>query len=284
MDSLRSPASRTVLTLGLLSGAFILFTGAVGMIAAFHEREVVDRFISMGQLTLLAAPFVTAYYCASRLKQYGGRQNVLIAGASVGLLTAMPSITLLLFNSDEFRFLLFLTLRLAPIAAASAIAWGRHRAGAETQTVIGIWLLIALLVSIVTYSFALIFEIKGDLRTVLVNIDRDWVEVITFENRKDLMRGIGTFGLVSVTSGLAGAVLYLMPTVPRRALIYGLGITTLIGAFGETARLILQENVDRDTLREIFRRDTLRQNAALALFVISTAAGFLWALLRAPGA
>jgi len=77
---------------------------------------------------------------------------------------------------------------------------------------------------------------------------------------------------------LAGAVLYRMPRVPRRVLIYGLGITTLIGAFGETARLILQENVDRDTLREIFRRDTLRQNAALALFVISTAAGFLWAL------
>ncbi|MDE2775863.1 MAG: leucine/isoleucine/valine transporter permease subunit [Chloroflexota bacterium] len=279
MDHLRSPASRTVLTLGLLSGAFILFTGAVGMIAAFHEREVVDRFISLGQLTLLAAPFVTAYYSASRLREYGGDlRNVLIAGAGVGLLTALPSITLLLFNSDEFRVLLFLTLRLAPIVAASAIAWGRHRAGAETQTVIGIWLLVAILVGIVTYSFALIFEIKGDLRTVLVNIDRDWVEVITFENRNDLMRGIGTFGFVSVASGLAGSVLYLMPTVPRRALIYGLGITTLIGAFGETARLILQENVDRDTLREIFRRDTLRQNAALALFVISTAAGFLWAL------
>ena len=58
----------------------------------------------------------------------------------------------------------------------------------------------------------------------------------------------------------------------------GLGVTALIGAFGETARLILQENVDRDTLREIFRRDTLRQNAALALFIISTAAGFLWAM------
>jgi len=138
--------------------------------------------------------------------------------------------------------------------------------------------MIAFLVGIVTFSFALIFEIKGDLRTVLVNIDRDWVEVVTFDNRNDLMRGIGTLGFVSMAAGFAGSLLYLMPAVPRRALVYGLSVTVLVGAFGETVRLVLQENLDRDTLREIFRRDTLRQNAALALFVISTAAGFLWAM------
>ncbi len=279
MDVLRSRTSRDVLSLGLLSGAFILFTGAVGMIAAFHEREVVDRFISLGQLMLLTAPFVTAYFAAGRLREQGeSAPRMLAAGVAVGLLTALPSVILLLFNSDEYRFLLFMTLRLAPLVAASVIAWGRLRAGAEMQTAIGIWLLVAVLVGIVTYSFALIFEVKGDLRSVFVNIDRDWVEVVTFDNRKDLMRGIGALGLVSIVSGFGGSILYLLPTVPRRALIYGLGVTALIGAFGETARLILQENVDRDTLREIFRRDTLRQNAALALFVISTAAGFFWAL------
>ena len=279
MDWLRSQTSRTVLIPGLLSGAFILFTGAVGMIAAFHEREVVDRFMSLGQLLLLMAPFITAYYASRRLSELGERApRILVAGIAVGLLTALPSVILLLFNSDEFRFLLFFTLRLAPFAAASAIAWQRHRAGAETQTVIGLWFLVAVLVGVVTFSFALIFEIKGDLRSVLVNIDRNWVEVITFDNRDDLLLGITTFGLVSIVAGFAGSVLYLMPAVPRRALVYGLGITALVGAFGETARLILQENVDRDTLREIFRRDTLRQNAALALFIISTVSGFLWAM------
>ena len=279
MDLFRSQTSRHVLSLGLLSGAFILFTGAVGMIAAFHDREVVDRFISLGQLMLLTAPFVTGYFVASRLSEYGEAiPRILAAGVAVGLLTALPSVVMLLFNSDEFRFLLFLFLRLAPFVAASAIAWQRHQAGAETQAVIGIWLLVAALVGIVTFSFALIFEIKGDLRSVLVNIDRDWVDVITFDNRKDLPLGIATLGLVSIVSGFAGSVLFLMPTVPRRALIYGLSVTAIVGAFGETARLILQENVDRDTLRAIFRRDTLRQEAALALFIISTAAGFLWAL------
>ena len=279
MDLFRSQTSKTVLALGLLSGAFILFTGAVGMIAAFHDREVVDRFISLGQLLLLIAPFVTAYFVAGRLDEHGAAPTqILVAGLAVGLLTALPSVILLLFNSDEFRFLLFLVLRLAPFAAASAVAWQRHQAGAHPQTVIGIWLLVAALVGIVTFSFALIFEIKGDLRSVLVNIDRDWVDVITYDNRKDLPLGIATFGLVSIVAGFAGSVLFLMPAIPRRALIYGLGITALVGAFGETARLILQENLDRDTLREIFRRDTLRQNAALALFIISTAAGFLWAV------
>ena len=279
MDLLRSQTSKTILIFGLLSGAFILFTGAVGMIAAFHEREVVDRFISLGQLLLLMAPFITAYYVSRQLSDSNeGKAPLLISGLIIGLLTALPSIILLLFNSDEYRFLLDICLRAIPFAAASVIAWRMHRAGAETQTALGIWLVVAFLIGIVTFSFALIFEIKGDLRTVLVNIDRDWVEVVTFDNRKDLMLGIGTLGLVSMAAGLAGSALFLMPAVPRRALIYGLSVTVLVGAFGETVRLVLQENLDRDTLREIFRRDTLRQNAALALFVISTVAGFLWAL------
>ncbi len=279
MDLLRSQTSKTILIFGLLSGAFILFTGAVGMIAAFHEREVVDRFISLGQLLLLMAPFITAYYVSRQHSDSNeGKAPLLISGLIIGLLTALPSIILLLFNSDEYRFLLDICLRAIPFVAASVIAWRMQRAGAETQTTLGIWLVVAFLIGIVTFSFALIFEIKGDLRTVLVNIDRNWVEVVTFDNRKDLMLGIGTLGLVSMAAGLAGSALFLMPAVPRRALIYGLSVTVLVGAFGETVRLVLQENLDRDTLREIFRRDTLRQNAALALFVISTVAGFLWAL------
>ncbi|MCY3833483.1 MAG: hypothetical protein OXG85_10735 [Chloroflexi bacterium] len=278
MDLIWTQTSRRVLVYGLLAGAFILFIGAVGMIAAFHEREVVDRFISLGQLMLMLAPFVTAYYVAGQVAERDqDRPLALVSGVLIGLLTTVPTVILLLFNSDQYRFLLDLTLRLTPFVAATITAWRMHRAGAEAQTALGAWLAIVLLVGIVTFSFALIFEIKGNLRSVLVNINREWVAVVTFDNRGDLMRGLGALALVSTVSGFAGSILYLLPAVPRRALIYGLGVTALIGAFGETARLILQENVDRDTLREIFRRDTLRQNAALALFIISTAAGFLWA-------
>ncbi|MYD08873.1 MAG: hypothetical protein F4X02_02405 [Chloroflexi bacterium] len=279
MKMLRSETSRTVLSLGLLAGAFILFTGAVGMIAAFHEREVVDRFISLGQLLLMLAPFVAAYLGATRLDAQGvGAQAMLGGGIIVGLITAMPTVILLLFNSDEFRFLLDLTLKLIPFVVATVYARRLHKSGSDQRLIIGSWLAIVVLIGIVTFSFALIFEIKGDLRSVLPNISRDWVDVVTFDNRNELMTGIFALLLVSAGAGAAGGIVYNIPPVPRKALLYGLGVTLLVGAFGETVRLILQENVDRDTLKQIFRRDTLRQNPALLLFVVSTVAGYLWAM------
>ncbi len=279
MNMLRSQNTRIVLTLGLLAGAFILFTGAVGMIAAFHEREVVDDFISLGQLLLLLAPFLAGFAAANRLGEKGAAALLIISGGfAVGLLTALPTLILLLFNSEEYRYLLTIALRLVPFLVATYFAWKMQKNGSDKQFTIGAWLAIVVLIGIVTFSFALIFEIKGELRSVLVNIDRDWVDVVTFDNRTELMNGIMTLSFASIAAGLVGSIFYLIPPIPRRALLYGLGVTLMVGAFGETVRLILQENLDRDTLREIFRRDTLRQNPALMLLVISTVAGFLWAI------
>ena len=278
MNSLKSQNLQTIVVLGLLAGAFILYTGAVGMIAAFHEREVVKDVISLGQLLLVLAPFVAAYTAANRIGDAGaGQAEILAGGVAVGILTAIPTIVLLLFNSEEYRFLLDLTLRVLPLAAATYIVWPMYRSGRDMQIVIGSWLAIAVLIGIVSYSFALIFEIKGDLRTVLVNIDRDWVEVVTFDHRRELVTGIVTLAFVSGAAGLAGSIFRIIPTIPRKALLYGLGVTLLVGAFGETVRLILQENLDRDTMRELFQRDTLRQQPALMLLIISTVIGFLWA-------
>ncbi len=279
MNMLRAENSRSILTLGLLSGAFILFTGAVGMIAAFHEREVVDDVISLGQLLLLLAPFATGFVVSDRLRASGtGSLLIISSGVAVGLLTALPTVIMLLFNSDAYRFLLDLTLKLIPFVAATYYAWQQYRIGSDQRLIIGSWLAIVVLIGIVSFSFALIFEIKGDLRSVLPNISRDWVEVVTFDHPKELMTGIATLLLVSAGAGAAGSFMVLVPPIPRQALLYGLGVTLLVGAFGETVRLILQENVDRDTLKQIFRRDTLRQDPALMLFIVSTVAGFLWAM------
>lgn len=279
MNMFTSEASRRVLRLGLLSGSFILFAGVIGMLAAFHEREVVDDFISLGQALLLAAPFVTSYLAATRMTEAGEDARLALAGGLViGLLTALPTVVLLLFNSEEYRYLLDASLKLIPFVAASYLAWKSHEQGNETRQTAATWLISALLIGIVSFGFALIFEVKGDLRGVLVNVDRDWVEVVTFDHRRELWTGIGLLFAATAGAGLAGAIMRIMPEIPRRALLYGLGITLLVGAFGETVRLVLQENLDRDTLREIFRRDTLRQNAAAALFVVSTVAGFLWAM------
>ena len=278
MDMLRSQNLRIVASLGLLSGAFILFAGAVGMIAAFHEREVVKDFISLGQVLLLLAPFVASYTAANQLgAAAAGALTAAACGVAVGILTALPTIILLLFNSEEYRSLLYLSLRLVPFVAATIIAANMVRNGRESQIVVGSWLAIAALIGIVTFSFALIFEIKGDLRGVLVNINRDWVEVVTFDNRRELLTGILTLTFASVAAGIIGGVFRVIPPIPRRALLYGFGLTLLVGAFGETVRLILQENLERDTMRELFHRDTLRQGPALMLLIVSTVAGFLWA-------
>lgn len=278
MDDFKSPNWRTILTLGLLAGALVLYAGAAGMVAAFHEREVVNDFITLGQLVLLIAPFLTAYTAAARLNDSGASPAIAVgSGIIVGLLTALPSVIMLLFNSEEFRFLLDYSLRLIPFIAASYIAWGMARRGSGAYQTLGVWLLTAVLVGIVTGSLALIFDIKGDLRSVLVNINRDWVDVITFDNRRELLTGIVAFSLVSAGAGLAGSIFYIIPPTPRKALFYGLSATLLVGVFGETVRLVLQENLERDALNAIFRRDTLRQTPALILFVISAAAGLLWA-------
>ena len=134
----QSQTRRAALTIGLLSGLLILFTGAVGMIAAFHEREVVDDFISLGQLLLLATPFIAAYVVVRRLGAAGEATPVLLGcGIAIGLLTALPTIILLLFNSDEFRFLLDYGLRLVPFVVATYVAWQMHRSGSETYLVFG---------------------------------------------------------------------------------------------------------------------------------------------------
>lgn len=210
---------KNILQLGLLSGIIVAYCGIVGMIEAFHEREIIDGFITLGQFILLFTPLLMAVYVAKQLKDEGADIALVIgSGIVVGFLTAIPTIVLLLFND------------------------------------------------------------VNEMRNIFVNINRDWIDVVTFDNRDQLMTGIFTLSIISTISGLVGSVFYVMPNVPRKAFIYGLTITLGFGIFGETVRLVLQENMSRDMLGEIFRRDTLKQNPAIALFIISTAIGFVWAV------
>lgn len=210
---------KNVLQFGLLSGIIVAYCGIVGMIEAFHEREIIDGFITLGQFILLFTPLLMAVYVAKQLKDEGADIALVIgSGIVVGFLTAIPTIALLLFND------------------------------------------------------------VNEMRNIFVNINRDWIDVVTFDNRDQLMTGILTLSIISTISGLVGSVFYVMPNVPRKALIFGLTITLGFGIFGETVRLVLQENMSRDLLGEIFRRDTLKQNPAIALFIMSTAIGFVWAV------
>lgn len=219
MEQFKSLNSKMVLKIGLLAGGILLYAGVIEMIAAFHEREVIDDFITLGQLVLLMTPFLAAFYTAHKLNSDGENiAFVMGSGIIIGILTAIPTIILLVFNDIN------------------------------------------------------------DVSNIFVNVNRDWIDVVTFDNRKELLTGIFTLALASTVSGLVGSVFYVLPDKPRRALIYGLSVTLIVSVFGETVRLVLKENMDKDTLNELFRRDTLKQQPALILFVMSTTIGYLWAM------
>ena len=212
MEQLNSLNWKAVLKIGLISGAVVLYAGVVGMIAAFHEREVFDDFITLGQLVLFLTPFLSAFYIAKRFREIEASfASMIVSGIIVGILTAIPTIVMLLFNSEEFRFLLDYTLRLLPFIVATYIAWRSYRSGADMSNVVGMWILIVFLTGIVTGSLALIFDTSGDLRSVLTNVNRDWIDVVTFDNRNELMTGIFVLAIASTIAGLLGSLFYALP-------------------------------------------------------------------------
>jgi branched-chain amino acid transport system permease protein len=130
------------------------------------------------------------------------------------------------------------------------------------------------------------FTTTVDISDVFVNVNRNWREVITFDNRapEELPQAsLILLGVVSV-AGLAGALLAIVPQTIRRSLIWGLALTLTIGVMGETVQLILQENVPDNVLDLFFRRDTLLLNSAIGLFILGTIGGFLWIQFGKPAA
>jgi branched-chain amino acid transport system permease protein len=205
------------LQIGLISSIAVLYMGVIGMIATFHEREVIRDLVTLGQLLIIVPPFTLGYTIASRMKKAGQSLLMgLIGGALVGVLTAVLTIV--------FLFL------------------------AEPL----------------------------DMRAILVNVNRDWVEVVTFDNRSDLVTGSLMLTLVTAVAGLLGAVLAVLPARLRDALSFGILVTLLVGMFGATLTLALQETVSDDILDLIFRRGTLLLSAALIIFALSVGGHLLW--------
>jgi branched-chain amino acid transport system permease protein len=208
---------RYALQIGLISSIAVLYMGVIGMIATFHEREVIRDLVTLGQLLIIVPPFTLGYTVASRMKKAGQSPLMgLLGGVLVGVLTAVLTIV--------FLFL------------------------AEPL----------------------------DMRAILVNVNRDWVEVVTFDNRSDLVTGSLMLTLVTAVAGLLGAVLAVLPARLRDALSFGILVTLLVGMFGATLTLALQQTVSDDILDLIFRRDTLLLSAALVIFALSVGGHLLW--------
>lgn len=122
----------------------------------------------------------------------------------------------------------------------------------------------------------LLLSEQYNIRSVLVNISNGWVDVVTFDNRRELMTGILLLAGYLPLASVLGALLAQLPLKIRRALIAGVGLTLTVGIFGQTVRMILQQLLPVDQLNAIFRRETLLRDPAIILLILSLIGAFIW--------
>lgn len=203
---------------GLVSGVVLLFVGMVGMLATFHEREIVRDTFTLGQLVMVFIPFVASFLITRKVMSTT-KQAVpaIVSGIVVAILTALPSLILLGLTN-----------------------------------------------------------LLPDINDILVNVNRDWIETVTFDNRSEQMKGASIFLGIIVGSGALGALLYFVPAKFRKALIYAASFTLLIGVFGETVNLVLNQLLPDDAIDAMFRRDTLLLMPAIYIFVLSLVGSLIW--------
>ncbi len=116
-----------------------------------------------------------------------------------------------------------------------------------------------------------------DVRSIFENVNRDWLEIITLDHRRELLLGagwlLGTLIVISIIISIFAA----LPKRLRKGLSFGVVVTLAVAMFGETVGFILQELLPEDWLRAIFRRDTIKQGPTLILWIASTVVGLFWA-------
>ncbi|MEL6268320.1 MAG: hypothetical protein AAFU54_05845 [Chloroflexota bacterium] len=126
-----------------------------------------------------------------------------------------------------------------------------------------------------------------DVRDMFVNVNRDLVEILTFNNDSRFVGALLFVGFTTI-AGLFGGVLDVLPQKIRKSLLTGLGITLGVGVMAELVSLILEQLLDRDAYSEafrdsaevftefFFRRDILKVGGAATLLIVSFALTMLW--------
>ena len=96
---------RYLIRAGLLAGLALLYVGAVGMIAVFNEREVINDTLALGQVLIFAPAVIGGYVVARHLKTKEGLNSVMaiLSGGILGLLTAVPTALVILLASTELN-------------------------------------------------------------------------------------------------------------------------------------------------------------------------------------
>jgi len=152
-----------------------------------------------------------------------------------------------------------------------------HKAGAAPVMVIISALVAGVVATVPTLIMLFLNANIDNMRDVLVNVNRDWVDAMTFGNRDDLVIGGLTLLGVLVASAGVGGLLILLPRKLRSAILFACALVLTVGMFGETVRQILQQLLPRETLDTIYRRTSLRLLPAVVILVL----GFVGSYFRA---
>lgn len=121
-----------------------------------------------------------------------------------------------------------------------------------------------------------------NFRSVLVNVDRDLVRLLSFGS-ESLLAGAVLLLLTMGVAGALGAGILLVTPRLRHALLTALAWTLGAGILGELVRQLLSQFLERDALSWFLRRDTLKPEPAAALFLIVFVSDLFWSWYRAQG-
>ncbi|MEM6284041.1 MAG: hypothetical protein AAF787_17750, partial [Chloroflexota bacterium] len=134
----------------------------------------------------------------------------------------------------------------------------------------------------------LLIAVSIDVRDMFVNVNRDLIEILTFDNDNLFVGALLFLGFTTV-AGLFGGVIDLLPAKIRQSVLIGLGVTLGVGVMAELVTLILEQLLDRDAYSEafrdnsevfiefFFRRDILKVGGAATLLAVSVLLTLLWA-------
>lgn len=107
-----------------------------------------------------------------------------------------------------------------------------------------------------------------DMRAVLVNVSRPLIDILTFE-RESALAGAGQLAGLMAAAGFVGALFMLIPPTPRRALFNGIIWVLGVGAMSDLVNQMLQQVLERDTVRLLLQSGVLRPATAGGIFVLA---------------
>ena len=98
---------QAILKTGLLAGGIIIFTGAIGMMVAFNEREVIQDWLTLGQILLFLPPIIAAFMHANHSENYPGATSLadenplmaILSGLGIGIAASLPMLALVLLTN-----------------------------------------------------------------------------------------------------------------------------------------------------------------------------------------